>query len=100
MVVLNIWLQSKNTFQSFTCAFTRKDRVTNPPIPYPAWLQCAYSVFLGNFGEWPYGATNAAVLQPFLFSCCRGAVQDTDKFNFSLKFSECRRRAVKKSIVK
>jgi hypothetical protein len=52
--------------------FSRKDRVTNPPIPSPARLRCTYGVFLGNFVGWPYGATTVAVLQQFLFSRHRG----------------------------
>jgi hypothetical protein len=54
--------------------------VTNPPIPSPARLRCTCSVFLGNFGEWPHGATSAAVLQQSPFSRRRGAVQGTGKF--------------------
>jgi hypothetical protein len=54
--------------------------VTNPPIPSPATLRCTYGVFLGNFGGWPYGATTATVLQQFLFSRRRGAVQGTGQF--------------------
>jgi hypothetical protein len=53
---------------------TCKACVTNPPIPSSARLRCTCGVFLGNFGEWPYGATTAAVLQQFLFSRRRGAV--------------------------
>jgi hypothetical protein len=59
---------------------TNKACVTNPSIPSPARLRCTYGVFLGNFGWWPYGATTAAVLQQFLFSRRRGAVQGTGKF--------------------
>jgi hypothetical protein len=59
--------------------------VTNPPIPSPTRLRCTYGVFLGNFGGWPFGATTAAVLQKFLFSRCRGAVQGTGKFELFVK---------------
>jgi hypothetical protein len=54
--------------------------VTNQPIPSPDRLRCTYGVFLGIFGGWPYGATTATVLQQFLFSRRRGAVQGTGKF--------------------
>jgi hypothetical protein len=53
-------------------------------------------VFLGNFGGWPYGATTVAVLQQFLFYAAGAPFKAPASFNFSLKFSECRRRAVQK----
>jgi hypothetical protein len=37
-------------------------------------------LFLGNFGEWLYGAITAAVLQQFLFLRRSSAVQGTVKF--------------------
>jgi hypothetical protein len=39
-------------------------------------------VFLGNFGEWPYGATTAAVLQQFLFHAARAPFKALASFNF------------------
>jgi hypothetical protein len=44
-------------------------------------------VFLGNFGGWPNGAITSAVLQQFLFSRRRGAVQGTGKFYLFVKIS-------------
>jgi hypothetical protein len=58
---------------------------TNQPIPSPARLGCTYGVFLGTFSGWPYGATTTAVLQQFLFSRRRGAVQGTGKFKLFVK---------------
>jgi hypothetical protein len=57
-------------------------------------------VFLGNFGEWPYGATTAAVLQLFLFHAAGAPFKAPASFYSSLKFSEYQRRAVKKTLRK
>jgi hypothetical protein len=42
-------------------------------------------MFLGNFCECAYGATTATVLQQFLFSCRRDAIQGTGKFELFVK---------------
>jgi hypothetical protein len=77
-------------------AFT-KICVTNLPIPSPARLRCTCGVFLGNFGGLPFGATTAVVLQQFLSYTVGSPFKAPANFNSSLKFSECRRRAVKKN---
>jgi hypothetical protein len=53
-------------------------------------------VLFRNFGWWPCGAPIAAVLQKFFFHGAGAPFKAPASFNFSLKFAECRGRAVKK----